>query len=305
MSVAAQVVIPPPPGGPVRATPATLAAEAFSARAGIVLVAAALFVFLTAPLIAIFARATEDKQGGFVGLANFAQYVTSPAFARSAENTLIFAGLTTLVTVPLAFAFAYAIQRSCIRAKWLWRNIALVPILAPSMLAALSFIYLFGNQGVFKALLPWFGLTTIYGMPGMVLAMTLLGVPARGDDPARGAVAVGRAPVRGGGFARHLGVAQVHDDHAAGRALRPRLGRDGRVHDGRVRVRRAQGHRRQHNVLAIDIYKQVIGQQNFNIGAVVGLILLVPGARRRSSSTARCARRQKALLSARSVAYVP
>ena len=29
-------------------------------------------------------------------------------------------------------------------------------------------------------------------------------------------------------------------------------------------------------MLAIDIYKQVIGQQNFNHGAVVGLILLLP-----------------------------
>ena len=31
-----------------------------------------------------------------------------------------------------------------------------------------------------------------------------------------------------------------------------------------------------YSVLAIDIYKQVIGQQNFQIGAVVGLILLLP-----------------------------
>ena len=30
------------------------------------------------------------------------------------------------------------------------------------------------------------------------------------------------------------------------------------------------------NVLAVDIFKQVIGQQNFNTGAVVSLILLVP-----------------------------
>ena len=29
-------------------------------------------------------------------------------------------------------------------------------------------------------------------------------------------------------------------------------------------------------VLAIDIYKQVIGQQNFQMGAVVGLVLLLP-----------------------------
>ena len=31
-----------------------------------------------------------------------------------------------------------------------------------------------------------------------------------------------------------------------------------------------------YSVLAIDIYKQVIGQQNFQMGAVVGLVLLVP-----------------------------
>ena len=43
----------------------------------------------------------------------------------------------------------------------LLRNIALVPILAPSLLAAMSFIYWFGNQGVLKA--PgWVG-ATIYG----------------------------------------------------------------------------------------------------------------------------------------------
>ncbi len=32
----------------------------------------------------------------------------------------------------------------------------------------------------------------------------------------------------------------------------------------------------QYNVLAIDIYKQVIGQQNFEMGAVVSVILLIP-----------------------------
>jgi len=304
VSVAAQAGIAPPPGGPVRSTPATLAAEAFGARAGIVLLAAALFAFLTAPLIAIFARAIEDKQGGFVGFANFVQYVTSPAFARSAENTLIFAGLTTLVTVPLAFAFAYAIQRSCIRAKWLWRNIALVPILAPSMLAALSFIYLFGNQGVFKALLPWFGLTTIYGMPGMVLAMSFSAFPH--------AVMILLA-------ALSLSDARLYEaaDSLATSEWRKFTtitlpgARYGLVSAAMVvftmgvsefGVPKVIGGNT--NVLAVDIYKQVIGQQNFNIGAVVGLILLVPALAAFGVDWA-MRRRQKALLSARSVAYVP
>ena len=32
------------------------------------------------------------------------------------------------------------------------------------------------------------------------------------------------------------------------------------------------------NVLATDVYKQVIGQQNFSMGAVVGMMLLAPAA---------------------------
>ncbi len=32
----------------------------------------------------------------------------------------------------------------------------------------------------------------------------------------------------------------------------------------------------QYNMLAVDIYKQVIGQQNFEMGAVVSVVLLIP-----------------------------
>jgi len=147
-------------------------AEALAARGGLVLVACALLAFLTLPLASLLIRSLEDASGAYIGFANFARYFASPSFSYSAGNTLAFAGLTTLFTVPLAFTFAYAIQRSCVPWKGLWRNIALIPILAPSMLAAPSFIYLFGNQGVLKGMLGWFGLSTVYGLPGMVLAMT-------------------------------------------------------------------------------------------------------------------------------------
>ena len=54
----------------------------------------------------------------------------------------------------------------------------------------------------------------------------------------------------------------------------------------------------QFNVLATDIYKQVIGQQNFEMGAVVGFVLLVPAVlafvvdrHRSSGARSRCCRR--------------
>ncbi len=146
--------------------------ESFAVHGGLWLLGAGLLVLLTLPLATLFVKSFEDRAGVFIGLANFAQYVQTPALARSTMNTLVFACLTTLITVPLAFTFAYAIQRSCIPLKGLWRSIALIPILAPSLLAALSFIYLFGNQGILKAALGWFGFTSIYGLPGMVLAMS-------------------------------------------------------------------------------------------------------------------------------------
>ena len=289
---------------PVASRRLALAGEALAARGGLVLVAVALFVFLTAPLAAILIRAIQDKDGAYVGLANFAQYFASPAFSRSAGNTLTFALVTTFLTVPLAFAFAYAIQRSCIRAKWLWRNIALVPILAPSLLAALSFIYLFGNQGILKGVLPWFGLTTIYGLPGMVLSMTFSAFPH--------AVMILLASLS-------LSDARLYEaaDSLATSEWRKFVtitlpgARYGIISAAMVVFTMAVSEfgvpkviGANYSVLAIDIYKQVIGQQNFQIGAVVGLILLVPALVAFFVDHA-VRVRQKALLSARSVPYVP
>ena len=291
-------------GGAAAPRPWALATEALAARGGLLLVAAGLFVFLAAPLAAILIRSIEDKSGAFVGSANFAQYFASPAFAHSVGNTLTFAALTTLLTVPLAFTFAYAIQRTCIPAKWLWRNIALVPILAPSLLAALSFIYLFGNQGLFKDLLPYLGLSTIYGLPGMVLAMTFSAFPH--------AVMIMLASLS-------LSDARLYEaaDSMATSEWRKFVtitlpgARYGLISAAMVVFTMAVSEfgvpkviGANYSVLAIDIYKQVIGQQNFQIGAVVGLILLVPALVAFFIDYAMRVR-QKALMSARSVAYVP
>jgi iron(III) transport system permease protein len=279
-------------------------AEAIAARGGIVLVASALLVFLTLPLAMLFVRSFEDAAGAFVGTANFATYFASPAFSRSASNTLSFAGLTTLFTVPLAFAFAYAIQRSCIPLKPLWRNIALIPILAPSMLAALSFIYLLGNQGWLKFVLGWVGLQTVYGLPGMVLAMTFASFPH--------AVMIILA-----GLA--LSDARLYEaaDALGTTGWRKFLtitlpgARYGLISAAMVVFTMAVSEfgvpkviGGNYNVLAIDIYKQVIGQQNFQMGAVVGLILLLPVLAAFIVDWA-VRHRQQALLTARSVPYAP
>jgi iron(III) transport system permease protein len=59
-----------------------------------------------------------------------------------------------------------------------------------------------------------------------------------------------------------------------------------------------------YNVLATDVYKQVVGQQNFQMGAVVGLVLLLP-AMLAFAVDRFVQQRQAALLSARAVPLVP
>ncbi len=60
----------------------------------------------------------------------------------------------------------------------------------------------------------------------------------------------------------------------------------------------------QFNVLATDAYKQIVGQQNFEMGAVVGLILLMP-AIFAFFVDRQVQKKQVALLSARAVPYEP
>jgi iron(III) transport system permease protein len=284
--------------------PSPLASEALAASGGLILLATALLVFLTLPLASLLVRSAQGGSGEFVAFANFAEYFAAPAFARSAQNTLVFAGLTTGITVPLAFVFAYAIQRSCIPAKGLWRSIAMIPILAPSMLAALSFIYLFGNQGLLKFMLGWFGVQTIYGMTGMVLAMVFSSFPH--------AVMILLAALA-------LSDARLYEaaDSMATPGWRKFLtitlpgARYGLISAAMVVFTMAVSEfgvpkviGGDTSVLAIDVYKQVIGQQNFSMGAVVGLILLVPVLVAFFIDFL-VRKRQKALLTARSVPYSP
>ncbi len=289
---------------PVLASLWALASEAIAARGGVLLLALSLFVFLTVPLAAILLRSVDGRAGEFVGLANFATYVSSPGFSTSVANTLNFALLTTLITVPVSFGFAFAMQRACLPWRGLWRNIALIPILAPSLLPALSFLYLFGNQGWLNFMLGWFGIESIYGMPGMVMSMCFASVPhavmilmaALALSDARlyeAAESLGTSEARKF-FTITLPGAKYGLISATLVVFTMAVSEFGvpKVIGGNT------------NVLAIDIYKQVVGQQNFSIGAVVAVLLLLPALAAFAIDRV-IQGRQKALLSARSVPYAP
>ncbi|WP_317920769.1 putative 2-aminoethylphosphonate ABC transporter permease subunit, partial [Cupriavidus sp. TA19] len=265
------------------------------------LAAVALLCFVLAPIVMILAKSVQNRDGSLAGITHFRAYLESPALLRSVWNSLWVSALATCITVPLAFTFAYALTRSRIACKGLLRNLALVPLLAPSLLAAISFIFWFGNQGLFK---PWMGGTQIYGPLGIVASLVFATFPhalmilvtALSLTDARlyeAADALGTSTTRKfftitvpGARYGLVSAAMVVFTYAISDFGIPKV-IGGNFH-----------------MLATDIYKLVIGMQDFSQGAVVSLMLLVPVAVTYCVD-ARVQKRQMALMSARSVPYVP
>lgn len=274
------------------------------AHAGMVLVALALLAFLAAPLLAILLKSVENNDGRFVGLANFIAYARTPALLDSLWNSLWVSLLVTAIVLPTAFGFAYALTRSRMRFKGLARTITLVPLLAPSLLAAISLIYWFGNQGVLKAAMQALGIEQIYGAPGIVLAETfsvfphalMILVTALGAADARlyeAADALGTG-ARRKFFTITLPGAKYGLISAALVSFTLVITDFGipKVIGGNF------------NVLATDVFKLVIGQQDFPKGAVVALLLLAPAVLTFAVDHW-VSRRQTAMLTARAVPYRP
>ena len=143
-----------------------LSSDDYVMRAFILLVGVWMIIAVLLPLYFMMSKSVEDKDGNFIGMANFVEYFSTPALSYSIYNSLFIAALSTVITVTLAFIYAYALTRSAMRLKGLFKVIALFPLLAPSLLPAISFVYLFGKQGIINWVL---GGYSIYGPIGIVM----------------------------------------------------------------------------------------------------------------------------------------
>ena len=102
-----------------------------------------LCVVILAPLVQILAQSFFDAAHRFVFLDNFIDYLSQEKSLRLIRNSLFVAFTSTLIVVPSAFGFAYALMRSRMPLKSFFRYVAFLPLLAPSLLPAISFVYLF------------------------------------------------------------------------------------------------------------------------------------------------------------------
>ena len=270
-------------------------------RTALVVIIALLAVAVVFPLYSLLSMSLQDMDGEYVGLENFRIYFDTPALFASITNSLSVAISATLIVLGIAFIYAYALTRTRMPLRWFFRGVALIPILAPSLLAAISLIYWFGNQGVLKS---WLGGGSIYGPVGIIIGscfwvfphalMILLTALSTADARLYEAAEALRTPKWRVFWTVTLPGAK-YGILSAGFVVFTLVITD-------FGVPKVIGGR--YNVLATDVYKQVVGQQNFEMGAVVSLVLLLP-ALVAFIADRWVQRKQVALLSARAVPYQP
>ena len=253
-----------------------LGAEDLVRYALVAVFALVLFLFVLYPMGQLAWRSLLDNQGRFVGAANYARYFGTPAIASSITNSLHVSLVSMVVTVLLAFAYAYALTRTLMPWQGLFRLVAMLPLFAPSLVQALAFIHVFGNNGILTRTT---GLNIgIYGAKGIIFAEVFYCFPhalliliaalsatdARLYDAAR---TLGASPLKtfltvtlpgvkfGLVSACFVVFTLVMTDFGAPKAIGGKF-----------------------SVMATEIYNQVSGQQNFTMGATVSVVLLIPAA---------------------------
>lgn len=238
-----------------------------------VLLVALLALLLAYPLGHILWQSLHDRAGVFVGLLNLQSYFATPQLAVSFGNTILAAFLATGITLLLSVLLAFALTHARVKGGGLCRLAALLPMFVPSFFPAMGLIYLFGEQGIAKWAL---GGHSLYGPIGVVMASVIYTLPfaailligaMRGIDQNlyHAARSLGAGPLRrfftitlpGCFYAVISAGIVVFTLTVADFGIPKVLGGN-------------------FSMLSTEIYKQVVGMQNFPIGAAVSVVLLFP-----------------------------
>ena len=143
-------------------------------------VALVTIVFLVYPLaqamLLAFVRNGEPPGWTSLTLANFARFFTAASYQRALWNS-VYSGLAaTLLATALALPMAYAVARIEIPYRGLISAMTVVPLISPPFIGAYAWIILLGRNGtITQWVQQWTGvaLPTIYGPPGVILALAL------------------------------------------------------------------------------------------------------------------------------------
>jgi iron(III) transport system permease protein len=231
-----------------------------------------LLVFVVWPVVRVLALSFVGPSG--LGLEHYAAFFSTWRLFRILVNSLLVSLVSTVITVGVALILAYAVTRTTVPGKRFLSLMSLLPLISPPFLVSLAFILLFGRNGVItRALgLDW----SIYGFHGIVIAQVFTFLPQAYILLAN---VLGNIDSSLEEAAENLGAGMLTTLWRVTLALaRPGLASAALIvfilcmtdFGNPILV----GGR--YNVLATEIYAQVVGMNDFPAAAVMSGVLLVP-----------------------------
>jgi len=228
--------------------------------------------FVVWPVVRILALSLAGPGG--IGLAHYRDFFSTWRLFKILLNSLAVSAVSTAITVGVALVLAYAVTRTTVPGKRFVSLMSLLPLIAPPFLVSLAFILLFGRNGV---VVREFGLDwSIYGFHGIVIAQVFTFLPQAYILLAN---VLGNIDSSLEEAAENLGAGLVTTLRRVTLALaRPGLASASLIvfilcmtdFGNPILI----GGR--YNVLATEIYAQVVGMNDFPSAAVMSVVLLVP-----------------------------
>jgi iron(III) transport system permease protein len=261
---------------PLTRAPAALRTRWVQGELLVTAVAAAVLLllgtFVVWPVVKVLWMSVVGPAG--LTLGHYREFFSTWRLLRILLNSLAVAAVSTVLTVLLALVLAYAVTRTTMPGKRFVSLMSLLPLISPPFLVSLAFILLFGRNGVVTR---WLGLGwSIYGFHGIVMAQVFTFLP-----PAYILLAnvLGNIDTALEEAAENLGAGPL----TTLRRVTLRLARPGLASAALIVFILCMtdfgnpilvGGR--YNVLATEIYSEVIGLNDFASAATMSVILIVP-----------------------------
>jgi iron(III) transport system permease protein len=112
----------------------------------------------------------------YPGANEYLSFFANNRWLSALKNSLVMVLLSMTTCTVLAFIFAYAIVRLKLPCKKLFRFVTLLPVVSPPFIVALSYILLFGKQGMITKHILGIN-ANIYGWHGLWMVQTIAFFP--------------------------------------------------------------------------------------------------------------------------------
>jgi len=138
----------------------------------IVLIFAALFIFILLPLFNVFKLGFSNDAGGFSLDALF-KMVSNASYRITFFNSIKLGLLVAVISTFIGYLFAFAMTRTEMPGKRFFRLIATLPIISPPFVLSLSLIFLFGRLGLITNQLLSIENFDVYGLRSLVVVQSI------------------------------------------------------------------------------------------------------------------------------------